>query len=364
MIKYDYLVVGAGLYGSTFAYRAKQAGKKILVIDRRNHIGGNLYCENIDGINVHMYGPHIFHTSNREVWDFVNSITEFIPFTYSPIAIYKGKQYSLPFNMNTFQQFWNVSKPSEAQEIINKQIKEAGILNPMNLEEHAISIVGKDLYEILIKGYTEKQWGRPANQLPASIIKRIPVRFTYDNNYFDDIFQGIPSGGYNNLIEKLLDGIEVRLNTDFLHKKEYFNSISDKIIYTGCIDEYYSSFYGRLEYRGLRFEHERINTSNYQGIAATNYTDKDTTFTRIIEHKHFYKIQSDFTIFTREYPMSPTNYDEAFYPVNDSKNNELYRMYLKLASETSNIKFGGRLGEFTYYNMDQVIEKVMKIDLS
>lgn len=361
-MKYDYLIVGAGLYGAMFAYQAKLAGKKVLVIERRQHVGGNLHCQSIDGINVHLYGPHIFHTSNHDVWTFVNAMTPFVPYVYSPIADYQGKRYSLPFNMNTFQQLWGVKSPGEAQKIIAQQVKEAGIEHPENLEEQAISMVGKDLYECLIKGYTEKQWGRPAKELPASIIKRIPVRFTYDNNYFNDTYQGIPKDGYNELICKLLEGIEVRLNTDYLLNKELFQSISNTTIYTGCIDEYFGNYYGKLEYRGLRFEHEQLDVDNFQGTAAVNYTDSTTPYTRIIEHKHFLKTNTKQTVITREYPQTPTVYNEAYYPINDAKNNTLHHKYVELASKTPNINFGGRLGEYTYYNMDQVIEKVLEND--
>lgn len=361
---FDYLIVGAGLYGSMFAYKAKQSGKKVIVIDRRDHTGGNLYCKNIDGINVHMYGPHIFHTSNREVWDFVNSMTEFVPFIYSPIANYNGRLFNLPFNMNTFKQMWGVKNQSEAKRIISEQISESHIDIPKNLEEQAICMVGKDIYEILIKGYTEKQWGRPAKELPPFIIKRLPIRYTFNNNYFDDIYQGIPKYGYNALISKLLDGIEVRLKTDFLQNKDYFKSISHNVLYTGCIDEYYSSYYGKLEYRGLRFEHQQFEVEDYQGTVAMNFTDNKTPYTRIIEHKHFIKTRTiNHTVITSEYPHSMNGYDEAFYPVNDVKNNELYQKYSSLAHITPNIKFGGRLGEFIYYNMDQVVEKVLGMDI-
>lgn len=362
-MKYDYLIVGSGLYGSMFAYKAKLAGKKVLVVERRNHTGGNLYCKNIEGINIHMYGPHIFHTSNKKVWDFVNSITEFTPYTYSPLAVYNGKNYNLPFNMNTFQQLWGISKPEEAQNIISNQIRKFGVEQPSNLEEQAISMVGIDLYEKIIKGYTEKQWGRSAKELPSFIIKRLPVRFTFDNNYFNDTYQGIPTNGYNPFIEKLLEDVEVKLNTDFLRNKTYFNSITDKIIYTGCIDEYFDSYYGKLEYRGLSFEHQNLKISNYQGTATTNHTDKLNKYTRIIEHKHFYKITTENTVITKEYPITPTDYNDAYYPVNDNKNNELYLTYLKLASKFPKTSFGGRLGEYTYYNMDQIIDKALNMDL-
>lgn len=363
-MKYDYLIVGAGLYGAMCAYQARLAGKKVLVIDRRRHIGGNLYCQSIDGINVHLYGPHIFHTSNWNVWAFVNSITPFVPYVYSPIANYQGKRYNLPFNMNTFRQLWGVKSPEEAQNIIAQQIKDAGIKHPKNLEEQAISMVGKDLYECLIKGYTEKQWGRPAKDLPTYIIKRIPVRYTYDNNYFDDTYQGIPKEGYNALIYRLLENVEVRLKTDYLLNKELLQSNSHTIIYTGCIDEYFSFYYGKLEYRSLRFEHKQLAVDNYQGTAVVNYTDSTTPYTRIIEHKHFLKTTSKKTVITREYPQIPTGYDEVYYPINDKKNNLLYHKYAELASSTPNIRFGGRLGEYTYYNMDQVIEKVLDMDFN
>jgi UDP-galactopyranose mutase len=363
-MKYDYLIVGAGLYGAMFAHLAREAGKRVVIIERRRHIGGNLHCQTIEGIAVHMYGPHIFHTSNQKVWEFVNSMTPFVPYVYSPIADYHGKRYNLPFNMNTFQQLWGVKSPEEAQMIIVQQVKEANIECPKNLEEQAICMVGRDLYEYLIKGYTEKQWGRPAKELPSSIIKRIPVRFTYDNNYFNDTYQGIPKEGYNALICKLLEGIEVRLNTDYLQNKELFQSISNKTIYTGCIDEFFGNYYGKLEYRSLRFEHEQLDVDNFQGTAAVNYTDSTTPYTRIIEHKHFLKTITKKTVITREYPQTPTGYNEAYYPINDERNNSLYNTYVEMASRTPKVSFGGRLGEYTYYNMDQVIEKVLGIDFS
>lgn len=360
MKKYDYLIVGAGLYGSIFAYEMNKKGKKCLVIDKRNHIGGNIYCENIEGINVHKYGAHIFHTSNKEVWEYINQFCEFNNYINSPIANYKGEIYNLPFNMNTFNKLWGVVTPKEAREKIEEQKKEFSINEPKNLEEQAISLIGKDIYEKLIKGYTEKQWGRKATELPAFIIKRLPVRFIYDNNYFNDRYQGIPIGGYTKIIEKMLDGIEIKLNTNFFDDREYFENIAEKIVFTGMIDEFYNYKFGKLEYRSLRFETETLDEENYQGNAVVNYTERKIPYTRIIEHKHFEFGKQEKTVITREYPSEWKEGDEPYYPVNDERNNELYEKYRELAEKEENVIFGGRLGEYKYYDMDKVIEKVLK----
>ncbi|MDR2406519.1 MAG: UDP-galactopyranose mutase [Bacteroidales bacterium] len=357
----DYLIVGSGLYGATFAYKAKQQEKKCLVIDKRSHLGGNIYCENIEGINVHKYGPHIFHTSNKQVWDFVNSIVEFNRFTYSPIAEYKGKIYNLPFNMNTFHALWGVKTPDKAKAKIEEQRKAAGITTPRNLEEQAISLVGKDIYEILIKGYTEKQWGRKCIDLPAFIINRLPVRFTYDNNYFNDNYQGIPIGGYNRLIDGLLQGIETVCNTDFFENREYFENIADKIIFTGKIDEIYNYRFGNLEYRTVEFETEILDCENYQGNAGVNYTEREVPYTRIIEHKHFEFGKQPRTVISKEYSSEWKEGSEPFYPVNDEKNNRLYHQYKELAEKETRIIFGGRLAEYKYYDMDEIIENVIAL---
>lgn len=373
--EYDYLIVGSGLFGATFAYRAKQAGKKCLVIDKRNHKGGNVYCENIEGINVHKYGAHIFHTSNKEVWNFVNSIVEFNRYTNSPVANYKGKLYNLPFNMNTFYQMWGVVTPQEAKEKIEEQkaaavesMQQAGITEPRNLEEQAISLIGTDIYKTLIKGYTEKQWGRKCTELPAFIIKRLPVRFVYDNNYFNDKYQGIPIGGYNKLIEGLLDGIEVKTRTDFFDNRTYWENIAEKIVFTGKIDEFYDYRFGKLEYRTVRFEEEIHNCCNYQGNAVVNYTDKEVPYTRIIEHKHFEMFGSEIdncprTVISKEYSTEWKDGMEPYYPVNDKKNSDLYALYKELADKTENVIFGGRLAEYKYYDMAPIIEKIFKLTL-
>ena len=358
-MKYDYLIVGAGLFGSIFAYEANKIGKKCLVIDKRNHIGGNIYCENIENINVHKYGAHIFHTSNKEVWDYVNGFVEFNRYTNCPVANYKGELYNLPFNMNTFYQLWKVKIPKEAIAKIEEQVKEANIQEPKNLEEQAIKLVGKDIYEKLIKGYTEKQWGKKATELPSFIIKRLPVRLTFDNNYFNDTYQGIPIGGYNKIIEKMLEGIEVRLNTDFFEHREEFEQIADKIVFTGMIDEFYDYKFGTLEYRSLRFEHEILNENNYQGNAVVNYTEYDIPYTRIIEHKHFEYGTQPKTVITREYPATWNKGDEPYYPINDDKNNALYSKYKELADKEENIIFGGRLAQYKYYDMHHVIEQAL-----
>jgi UDP-galactopyranose mutase len=353
--KYDYLIVGAGLFGSVFAYEAKRAGKKCLIVDRMEHIAGHIYCEKIEGINIHKYGAHIFHTSNKRVWEFVNKFAEFNRYTNSPIANFKGEIYNLPFNMNTFNKLWGVVTPEEARKKIEEQTKLMGITDPKNLEEQAISLVGIDIYEKLIKGYTEKQWARSAKDLPAFIIKRLPVRFTYDNNYFNDTYQGIPIGGYNVIVEKMLEGIEVILNTDFLKKRKELSELAEKVVYTGAIDEYFDYELGVLEYRSLRFENEILNTDNYQGNAVVNYTDKETPFTRIIEHKHFEFGKQDKTVITKEYPADWKVGDTPYYPINDEKNNSLYKKYKELANKEENVLFGGRLADYKYYDMHHVI---------
>jgi UDP-galactopyranose mutase len=360
MKKYDYLIIGSGLFGSVFAYKARQAGKKALIIDKRPCLGGNIYCENIEGIQVHKYGAHIFHTNNKETWDFVNSFVPFNRYTNSPVANYKGKLYNLPFNMNTFYGLWGTKKPQEAKEIIEKQKREAAIIDPKNLEEQAISLVGKDIYEILIKGYTEKQWGRKCSELPAFIIKRLPVRFTFDNNYFNDSYQGIPIGGYNKLIDKLLVGIETKTGIDFFDNRTYWESIADKIVYTGKIDEWYNYRFGWLEYRTVRFETETLECENYQGNAVINYTEYKVPYTRIIEHKHFEFGDQPKTVISKEYSAEWTEGAEPFYPINDKKNTGLYAQYYELAQKEKNVIFGGRLAEYTYYDMDKVIERALE----
>lgn len=372
MKEYDYLIVGAGLYGSTFAYKAKQSNKKCLIIDKRTHLGGNIYCESIEGINVHKYGAHIFHTSNKEVWKFVNSIVEFNRYTNSPVANYQGKLYNLPFNMNTFYQLWGVTTPQQALSVIEEQkvvalaaMKQAGIEEPRNLEEQAICLIGKDIYEILIKGYTEKQWGRKCTELPAFIIKRLPVRFVFDNNYFNDLYQGIPVGGYNKLIQGLVNGIETKIGIDFFKERKYWENIADKIVFTGKIDEYYNYCFGKLDYRTVHFEEEIHNCSNYQGNAVVNYTDRKTPYTRIIEHKHFEMFGAEVnrcpnTVISKEYSTEWKEGMEPYYPVNDKKNEVLYQQYKELAAKESNIIFGGRLAEYKYYDMHTIIAKVFQ----
>ena len=357
--KYNYLIVGAGLYGSIFAYEMNKMGKKCLVIDKRNHIGGNIYTEELEGINVHKYGAHIFHTSNKKVWEYINQFCKFNNYINSPIANYKGEIYNLPFNMNTFNKLWGVVTPSEAKEKIEEQKKEFGIIDPKNLEEQAISLIGKDIYEKLIKGYTEKQWGRKATELPSFIIKRLPVRFSYNNNYFNDLYQGIPNGGYTSIVKKLLFGVEVLLNEDFFKKREYYENIAEKIIFTGMIDEYYNYCFGELEYRSLKFEEEVLNIDNFQGVAVMNFTDIETPYTRIIEHKHFEFGNQNKTIITREYPKEWKKGDEPYYPINNKKNNNIYEKYKKLSEKDTNVIFGGRLGTYKYYDMDKIIEKVL-----
>lgn len=365
MKKYDYLIVGAGLYGSVFARQAADAGKSVLVIDKRNHIGGSIYTEKIEGIHVHKYGAHIFHTNNREVWEYVCRFAEFNRFTNSPVANYKGEMYSLPFNMYTFNKMWGISSPDEAAQIIEEQKKEVSG-EPENLEEQAISLVGRDIYEKLIKGYTEKQWGRPCTELPAFIIRRLPVRFTYDNNYFNARFQGIPIGGYTQMIANMLSGIEVRLGEDYLEKKNEFDTMAGKIVYTGPIDAYFNFCYGNLEYRSLRFENEVLDIPNFQGNAAVNYTDRETPWTRIIEHKWFEFGMDEQgnalpkTVISREYSSEWKPGEEPYYPVNDERNSQLYGKYKILADKEKNVIFGGRLGEYKYYDMDQVIASALR----
>ncbi len=361
--KYDYLIVGCGLYGSLFAHRANQNGKKCLIIDKRKHIGGNLYCNSVEGINVHQYGAHIFHTSNKEVWDFVNSIVAFNRFTNSPLARYKDRLFNLPFNMNTFHQLWGVKTPNEAKKKIDSQRKEMEGRTPTNLEEQAISLVGKDVYEVLIKGYTEKQWGRKATDLPAFIIKRLPVRYTYDNNYFNDDYQGIPIGGYNKLIEGLIKDTEVRLETDFFADRNYWMDIADKVLFTGMIDEFYDFCYGNLDYRTLVFKQEILDTDNYQGNAVVNYTEGEVPYTRIIEHKHFEFGNQEKTVITYEHSAEWTIGDEPYYPINDQPNTEKYARYHELAQKESRVIFGGRLAEYKYYDMHQIVEIVLNLNI-
>ena len=365
-MKYDYLIVGAGLFGAVFAHEAVRAGKKVLVIDKRNHIAGNIYTEEVDGIQVHRYGAHIFHTSDREVWDYVQQFAEFNRYTNSPVARYKDELYNMPFNMNTFSKMWDdVKTPAEAKAKIDGQIREAGITEPKNLEEQAISLVGKDIYEKLVKGYTEKQWGKRATELPAFIIKRLPVRFVYDNNYFNDLYQGIPIGGYTQIVKKMLEGAEVRLETDYFSNRDAFDAMAEKCVFTGMIDEYFDKCFGELEYRSLRFETEELNMENFQGNAVVNYTEYEVPYTRIIEHKHFEFGCQDGTVnpktvITREYPAKWESGDEPYYPMNDEKNNALYRKYQDLAEKKKNVIFGGRLGMYKYYDMHQVIAEALK----
>ena len=357
----DYLIVGAGLYGAVFAHEAKKAGKTCIVIDKRDHIAGNIYTKEIEGIQVHEYGAHIFHTSNKQVWDYVNALAEFNRYTNSPVANYKGELYNLPFNMNTFNKMWGVITPAEAQAKIEEQKAAAHVENPQNLEEQAISLVGSDIYEKLIKGYTEKQWGRPCDQLPAFIIKRLPVRLIYDNNYFNDKYQGIPVGGYTALVEKLLDGIEVRLGVDYLADRETLSALAKTVVYTGPIDAYFGYKLGALEYRSVRFETEVLDMPNYQGNAVVNYTDAETPYTRIIEHKHFEFGTQPKTVISREYSAEWKPGDEPYYPVNDEKNGALYQQYKALADAEGGVIFGGRLGEYKYYDMDKVIESALNM---
>ena len=372
MKPYDYLIVGAGLFGATIAYRARQAGKRVLVIDRRPHLGGNIYCEEIEGIHVHKYGAHIFHTDNRRVWQFVNSLAEFNRYTNSPVANYRGHLYNLPFNMNTFVRMWGVITPAEAQTKIDEQRAEAlqalGGREPQNLEEQALTLVGRDIYERLIKGYTEKQWGRPCTELPAFIIRRLPVRMVFDNNYFNDPYQGIPIGGYNLLIDKLLAGCDTRLNTDYLARKAEFDALADRVVYTGSIDEYFGYRLGHLEYRTVRFETEVLETPNYQGNAVINYTDAAVPYTRIIEHKHFEMFGAAVdtcpkTVISREYSTEWQQGMEPYYPVNDERNSHLYQQYAALAAQEKNVLFGGRLAEYKYYDMDDIIARALESEI-
>ena len=360
-MRYDYLVVGAGLFGAVFAHEAKKAGKKVLVIDKRNHIAGNIYTLNQEDINVHVYGAHIFHTNNRHVWNYVNQFAEFNRFTNSPVANFKGELYSLPFNMYTFNKMWGVVTPEEAASKIEEQRREAGIVEPKNLEEQAISLVGMDIYQKLVKGYTEKQWGRDCRDLPAFIIRRLPVRLTFDNNYFNALYQGIPVGGYTKMVENMLDGIEVRLNTDYLTNKADLDAIADKVIYTGPIDAYFNYRLGYLEYRSVRFETEILDIPNFQGNAAVNYTDRETPWTRIIEHKWFEFGNQPKTIISREYSIEWKPGEEPYYPVNDDRNNALYQRYRELTLREQNVHFGGRLGEYQYYDMDAVIAAALAL---
>lgn len=357
MRDYDYLLVGSGLFSAIFANEAKKRGKKCLVLEKRNHVGGNIYCENIDGINVHKYGAHIFHTSDKDIWNYVNNIVEFNRFTNSPVANYKGEMYNLPFNMNTFSKLWGIRTPDEAKAIIARQ-RSTIKGEPKNLEEQAISLVGTDIYEKLIKGYTEKQWGRDCKDLPSFIIKRIPVRYIYDNNYFNDKYQGIPIGGYNILIDRLFEGCDIELGKDYLTNKKYYDDLADKVVYTGTIDRYYNYRYGKLEYRSLRFETEKLDVDNYQGVAVVNYTERSIPYTRIIEHKHFEFGTGDNTIITREYPVTWSDGMEPYYPVNNEINQEIYKKY-ELLSKEDNVIFGGRLGEYKYMDMDKVIASAL-----
>lgn len=359
MAHYDYLIVGAGLYGAVFAQEAKRAGRTCLVVDKRPHIAGNVYTEEVEGINVHVYGAHIFHTNNQEVWDYVSQFARFNRFTNSPVANYHGELYSLPFNMYTFNQMWGVTTPAQAEAKIEEQRRAAGITEPKNLEEQAISLVGTDIYEKLVKGYTQKQWGRPCSQLPAFIIKRLPVRFTFDNNYFNALYQGIPTGGYTKLVENLLAGTEVRLGVDYLQEKENLDALADRVIYTGAIDAYFGYRLGALEYRSVRFETEVLDMPNFQGNAAVNYTDSETPWTRIIEHKWFEFGTQPKTVISREYSSEWQPGDEPYYPVNDEKNSALYEQYRKLADAQENVIFGGRLGEYKYYDMDAAIASAL-----
>lgn len=358
---YDYLVVGAGLYGAVFAHEAKKHGKSVLVIDKRPNIAGNVYTEDIEKIHVHKYGAHIFHTSDKKIWEYVNQFAEFNNYINSPVARYKNELYNLPFNMNTFSKMWNIATPQEAKDIIASQIADLNITEPKNLEEQALSLVGKDVYEKLIKGYTEKQWGRDCKDLPSFIIKRLPLRFIYDNNYFNDRYQGIPIGGYTKIVEKMLDGIEVRLNTNYLDNREEFDAMADKIVYTGMIDQFYDYKLGVLEYRSVRFETEELPMENYQGNAVVNYTEREVPYTRIIEHKHFEFGKQPTTIISREYSSEWKKGDEPYYPVNNDKNNALYQQYKELADKEHKVIFGGRLGGYKYYDMDKVIAAALEM---
>ena len=365
MKQYDYLIVGAGLFGSMFAYRAHRAGKKCLVIDRNPHIGGGCYTEQVNGINVHKYGPHIFHTSNKEVWDFMNSLVKFNDFVNSPIACYKGKRYNLPFNMNTFHQLWGVNTPDEAKAIIERQRAEyADIVEPRNLEEQALKLAGRDIYETLVKGYSEKQWGMKATEIPAFVIRRLPFRFEFNNNYFNDTFQGIPIGGYTKIFEKLLDGTEVRLDTDYFQNREYFDGLAENTVYTGQIDAFYNYRFGELDFRSLRFEHKVLEgVKDFQGNAVVNYTEAEIPYTRCIEHKHFEFGQQPDTVITYEYSRKWEKGAAPYYPINNDRNNTLYSRYADLAAHEKNVIFGGRLAEYKYYDMHQIVENVLKMEL-
>lgn len=372
-MKYDYLIVGAGLFGACFAYMAKRAGKKCLVVDKRPQAGGNLYCEEVEGIHVHKYGAHIFHTSSKRVWKFVNSIVEFNRYTNSPVANYKGKLYNLPFNMNTFYQMWGVTTPEEAQRKLDEQraealqmMRKAGVDEPRNLEEQALTLIGKDIYETLIKGYTEKQWGRKCTELPAFIIRRLPVRLVFDNNYFNDTYQGIPIGGYNELINGLLKDTEVRTNTDFFKQRTELEALAETVVFTGKIDEFYDYRFGKLEYRTVRFEQETLDVPNYQGNAVVNYTEREIPYTRVIEHKHFEMFGQQVynapkTVISKEYSTEWKDGMEPYYPVNDAKNTALYKSYKKLAEKETNVIFGGRLAEYQYYDMAPIVDKVLRL---
>ena len=366
-MRYDYLVVGAGLFGATFAHEAREAGRSVLVVERRPHIAGNVYTEEVEGIQVHRYGAHIFHTNNAQVWAFVNRFATFNRYTNSPIAVYKGEVYNLPFNMNTFYQMWGTSTPEEARREIDRQVKEAGIVSPRNLEEHALASVGRDIYEKLVKGYTAKQWGKPCDELPAFLIKRLPVRFTYDNNYFNDRFQGIPIGGYTQIAERLLEGVEVRLGVDYTQHRDELRGLAGKVIYTGMIDQYFGNRFGPLEYRSLKFETTVLDVENYQGNAVVNYTEADVPYTRIIEHKHFDPgshtgdAARPKTVVTKEYPASWQSGVEAYYPMNNERNDALFLKYHELVRQEEGIVFGGRLGSYKYLNMDQTMEEALAL---
>lgn len=358
MKKYDYVLVGSGLYAGVWAYEARKQGKSCLVVEKRSHIGGNIYCEEVEGIHVHRYGAHIFHTSDRMVWDYVNQLAEFNRYTNSPVANYKGEMYNMPFNMNTFSKMWGISTPAQAKAMIEEQ-KKAVTGEPQNLEEQAISLVGTDIYQKLVKGYTEKQWGRDCKELPAFIIKRLPVRFTYDNNYFNDLYQGIPIGGYNVIIDKLFEGCDIETGADYLQNQAHYDALGETVVYTGTIDAYYQYQYGKLEYRSLKFETEVLPEENHQGVAVVNYTDRETPYTRIIEHKHFEFGTQPSTVVTKEYPADWQEGMEAYYPVNDQKNQTLYQQYEALAQKEEHVIFGGRLAEYKYYDMDKVIASAL-----
>ena len=361
MKEYDYIIVGAGLFGAVFAYEAQKRGKKCLVVERRNHIAGNIYTKDVEGIQVHEYGAHIFHTNNETVWNYMNQFATFNRYTNSPVARYKNELYNMPFNMNTFHALWGVITPEEAKQKIEEEKKKYGVQEPKNLEEQAINLVGKTIYEKLVKGYTEKQWGKKATELPSFIIKRLPVRFIYDNNYFNDMYQGIPIGGYTKIIEKMLENVEVRLNCDYLKNEEIFRNKADKILFTGPIDAYYHFEYGSLEYRSLRFETEILNMQNYQGNAVVNYTEYEVPYTRIIEHKHFELGNQEKTVITKEYPLQWKPGKEPYYPVNNQENNNLYEKYKQLALQDKSVIFGGRLGQYQYYDMDKVVAEALKL---